>query len=234
MATATAASKPTSKIEILSLVQSGQLSINDAAKLLAASSKPSGKLTFKVSEKGAVSIYGMSARFPTTLYVSQLERERGAKRPTGSALALLDVIRRIRTTTGASIVYISHDLGVVRSLVDQVVVLYGGRIAEAGSTDDIFRSPVHPYTRRLIAAVPRLDGPRLRLRGVPGSAPQPSSRVPGCPFAPRCALATDQCEHQMPPVTATPAGYVRCWHAGEPDPEMTGPEMTGPEMIGTG
>jgi peptide/nickel transport system ATP-binding protein len=145
---------------------------------------------------------------------------------------LLDVIRRIRTTTGASIVYISHDLGVVRSLVDQVVVLYGGRIAEAGSTDDIFRSPVHPYTRRLIAAVPRLDGPRLRLRGIPGSAPQPSSRVPGCPFAPRCALATDQCEHQMPPVTATPAGYVRCWHAGEPDPEMTGPEMIGPEMIG--
>ena len=74
MATATAASKPTSKIEILSLVQSGQLSIDDAAKLLAAASKPSGKLTFKVSEKGAVSIYGMSARFPTTLYVSQLER----------------------------------------------------------------------------------------------------------------------------------------------------------------
>jgi peptide/nickel transport system ATP-binding protein len=146
---------------------------------------------------------------------------------------LLDVIRRIRTTTGASIVYISHDLGVVRSLVDQVVVLYGGRIAEAGSTDDIFRSPVHPYTRRLIAAVPRLDGPRLRLRGIPGSAPQPSSRVPGCPFAPRCALATDQCEHQMPPVTATPTGYVRCWQAGEPDPEMTGPETIGPETIDT-
>jgi peptide/nickel transport system ATP-binding protein len=145
---------------------------------------------------------------------------------------LLDVIRRIRATTGASIVYISHDLGVVRSLVDKVVVLYGGRIAEAGSTDDIFRSPVHPYTRRLIAAVPRLDGPRLRLRGIPGSAPQPSSRVPGCPFAPRCALATDQCEHQMPPVTQTPTGYVRCWHAGEPDPEMVGPETAGPGTAG--
>jgi peptide/nickel transport system ATP-binding protein len=147
---------------------------------------------------------------------------------------LLDVIRRIRTTTGASIVYISHDLGVVRSLVDKVVVLYGGRIAEAGSTDDIFRSPVHPYTRRLIAAVPRLDGPRLRLRGIPGSAPQPSSRVPGCPFAPRCALATDQCEHEMPPVTETPTGYVRCWHAGEPDPGTTETETAETETAGTG
>jgi hypothetical protein len=74
MATATAASKPTTKIEILALVQSGQLSIDDAAKLLGTASRASGRLTFKVSEKGAVSIYGMSARFPTTLYVSQLER----------------------------------------------------------------------------------------------------------------------------------------------------------------
>lgn len=134
---------------------------------------------------------------------------------------LLDVIRRIRATTGTSIVYISHDLGVVRSLVDRVVVLYGGRSVEEGAVDEIFRSPAHPYTRRLIAAVPRVDGPRLRLRGIPGSAPQPSSRVPGCPFAPRCGLATTQCEHQMPPATATPTGHVRCWRAGVPDPELT-------------
>ena len=74
MATATAAAKPTSKIEILSLVQSGQLSIDDAAALLAATNKNNGRLTFKVSDKGAVSVYGLSARFPTTLYVGQWER----------------------------------------------------------------------------------------------------------------------------------------------------------------
>ncbi|HEX4147387.1 MAG TPA: hypothetical protein VHY20_00305 [Pirellulales bacterium] len=72
--TASAASAPKSKIEILNLVATGQLSADDAAKLLGNSTSPSGRLTFKVSEKGAVSIYGMSARFPTTLYVSQLQR----------------------------------------------------------------------------------------------------------------------------------------------------------------
>jgi oligopeptide/dipeptide ABC transporter ATP-binding protein len=136
---------------------------------------------------------------------------------------LLEVIRRIRAETGTSIVYISHDLGVIRSLVDYVVVLYGGRIVEEGSVDEIFRSPAHPYTRRLIAAVPRIDGPRLPLRGIPGSAPQPSTRTPGCPFAPRCGLAIDQCEQQMPPPTSTPGGQVRCWRAGEPDPLETAP-----------
>jgi peptide/nickel transport system ATP-binding protein len=134
---------------------------------------------------------------------------------------LLDVIRQIRATQGASIVYISHDLGVVRSLVDRVVVLYGGRIVEEGQVDEIFQAPAHPYTRRLIAAVPRVEGPRLRLRGIPGSAPQPSSRVPGCPFAPRCALAIEKCESQMPPAAVSAAGSVRCWRAGEPDPELT-------------
>jgi oligopeptide/dipeptide ABC transporter ATP-binding protein len=139
---------------------------------------------------------------------------------------LLDVIRRIRAETGTSIVYISHDLGVVRSLVDYVVVLYGGRIVEEGSVDEIFRSPAHPYTRRLIAAVPRIDGPRLPLRGIPGSAPQPSTRPPGCPFAPRCGLAIDQCEQQMPPPTSTPGGQVRCWRAGETEPDPAGTAPT--------
>jgi len=139
---------------------------------------------------------------------------------------LLDVIRRIRAETGTSIVYISHDLGVVRSLVDYVVVLYGGRIVEEGSVDEIFRSPAHPYTRRLIAAVPRIDGPRLPLRGIPGSAPQPSTRPPGCPFAPRCGLVIDQCEQQMPPPTSTPGGQVRCWRAGETEPDPAGTAPT--------
>ncbi len=135
---------------------------------------------------------------------------------------LLDVIRRIRSAQGASIVYISHDLGVVRSLVDRVVVLYGGRIVEEGGVDEIFQSPAHPYTRRLIAAVPRTDGPRRKLRGIAGSAPQPSSRTPGCPFAPRCDLAIEKCEQEMPPATGPQAGHVVwCWRAGDADLDLT-------------
>jgi peptide/nickel transport system ATP-binding protein len=134
---------------------------------------------------------------------------------------LLDVIRRIRSTTGVSVVYISHDLGVVRSIVDRVVVLYGGRIVEEGPVDEIFAAPTHPYTRRLIAAVPRVQGPRMRLRGIAGSAPQPWSRVPGCPFTPRCDLAIDRCGDEMPPVTSTGNGAVRCWRAFDPDPDLT-------------
>jgi peptide/nickel transport system ATP-binding protein len=133
---------------------------------------------------------------------------------------LLDVIRTIRVTTGVSVVYISHDLGVVRSIVDRVIVLYGGRMVEEGSVESIFQSPVHPYTRRLIAAVPRVEGPRMRLRGISGSAPQPSSRSAGCPFAPRCALAVHKCDLEMPPATSTSSGHVRCWRAGDPDPDL--------------
>ncbi len=129
---------------------------------------------------------------------------------------LLDVIRGIRSEERSSIVYISHDLGVVRNLVDRVVVLYGGRIVEEGSVEEIFRSPAHPYTRRLLAAVPRVDVQRRRFRGIPGSAPQPSSRPDGCPFSPRCSFRTEHCDHEMPVVTRSPTGHaVRCWRAGE-------------------
>lgn len=128
---------------------------------------------------------------------------------------LLEVIRSIRSREQTSIVYISHDLGVVRNLVESVVVLYGGRIVETGSVEQIFRRPAHPYTRRLLAAVPRVDSDRRRLRGIPGSTPEPGSRPRGCPFSPRCEFSIELCEDSMPELTTRTGHAARCWRAGE-------------------
>jgi peptide/nickel transport system ATP-binding protein len=126
---------------------------------------------------------------------------------------LLDVIRALRSERHTTIVYVSHDLAVVRNLVDRVVVMYGGRIVEEGAVDDIFHAPAHPYTRRLLEAIPRIHHRTGGLRGIPGTAVEPWNRPPGCPFAQRCDYRIDRCESEMPPVE--PVGDsrhgVRCW-----------------------
>jgi peptide/nickel transport system ATP-binding protein len=98
---------------------------------------------------------------------------------------LLDVVRAVRSQRETSIVYVSHDLRVVRNLVDHVAVMYAGQIVEEGSVEAIFEVPHHPYTRRLLQAIPRVHR-RRALRGIPGSAVEPWNRPRGCAFAPRC------------------------------------------------
>ncbi len=131
---------------------------------------------------------------------------------------LIDVIAGLREQRDVSIVYVSHDLGVVRNLVDSVAVMYGGRVVETGPVDDIFRDPCHPYTRRLLEAIPRVRNDTRFLRGIPGSAVEPWDRPPGCPFAPRCDIRVDRCDLEMPPseiVRGTPERRTSCWRAGE-------------------
>ncbi len=128
---------------------------------------------------------------------------------------LLDVIRGLRSKRDVSIVYISHDLGVVRNLVDDVAVMYGGRIVEAGPVDALFSVPRHPYTRRLLEAIPRVHRSVEYLRGVPGHAVEPWHRPPGCPFSPRCDFRSSRCDAEMPPHEAVGVGTVRCWHAAD-------------------
>ena len=131
---------------------------------------------------------------------------------------LLDVIIGLREKRTVSIVYVSHDLGVIRNVVDAVAVMYGGRVVETGPVDDIFRDPAHPYTRRLLEAVPRVGTDTRELRGIPGSAVEPWDRPPGCPFAPRCDIRIERCDLEMPPSEASRESAdrrVRCWRAAE-------------------
>ena len=131
---------------------------------------------------------------------------------------LIDVIIGLREKRTVSIVYVSHDLGVIRNVVDEVAVMYGGRVVETGPVGEIFRNPSHPYTRRLLEAIPRVRSETRRLRGIPGSAVEPWNRPPGCPFAPRCEIRIAQCDLEMPPLEVSresAARRVSCWRAGE-------------------
>jgi peptide/nickel transport system ATP-binding protein len=126
---------------------------------------------------------------------------------------LLDVIRALRSERQTTIVYVSHDLAVVRNLVDRVAVMYGGRVVEEAAVDDLFRAPAHPYTRRLLEAIPRIHHRAASLRGIPGTAVEPWNRPPGCPFAQRCEFRIERCDTEMPPVESIGDARheVRCW-----------------------
>jgi glutathione transport system ATP-binding protein len=107
---------------------------------------------------------------------------------------ILDVLRTAREATGAAIVMITHDLGVIAGLADRVAVMYAGRLVETGSVDDVYGRPRMPYTLGLLGAIPRVDesgrGPLVPIEGTP---PSLVDLPPGCPFAPRCPLVYDRC-----------------------------------------
>jgi len=109
--------------------------------------------------------------------------------------------------------YVSHDLAVVATLARQVAVMYAGRVVEIGPAEELFKSAGHPYTRRLVGAIPRLTGGRS-LVGIPGRAASPGHRPPGCSFAPRCSMRIDQCEVAVPALLPiAPDHAVRCIRA---------------------
>jgi peptide/nickel transport system ATP-binding protein len=114
---------------------------------------------------------------------------------------ILDLLISIREETGMAIVFISHDLGAISQICERVCVMYAGRIVEKCSTEILFRSPKHPYTRGLFDAIPRIDAGRERLVPIQGSVPQPGLYQKGCAFAPRCNQASNQCHENIPPLT---------------------------------
>ena len=128
---------------------------------------------------------------------------------------VLDTVRELAALHGTAALYVSHDLAVVGTLAARVAVMYAGRIVELGSAEELFRSAAHPYTRRLVAAIPHLSG-RRALVGIPGRAPSPGNRPAGCFFAPRCAFVQPACETALPDLRMIgDAHAVRCVRAEE-------------------
>ena len=130
---------------------------------------------------------------------------------------ILNLLKQIQKERNLSLVFISHNLAVVRYLCDRVAVMYLGKIVETGTGEAIFAKPQHPYTQALIAAVPIPDPARYRLgekRIVRGELPSPLNPPTGCAFNTRCPLATDQCRREMPKLEAKngdPSHLVSCW-----------------------
>jgi oligopeptide/dipeptide ABC transporter ATP-binding protein len=111
---------------------------------------------------------------------------------------ILQLITDLQQETGMSLIIITHDLGVVAETVDKVVVMYGGRVMEAGTTLDIFEKPLHPYTKALMESIPGRVAGKRKLTEIPGSSPNALSPPSGCPFHPRCRLADAKCAAETP------------------------------------
>jgi peptide/nickel transport system ATP-binding protein len=147
---------------------------------------------------------------------------------------VLETVRDLCRSYGVAALYVTHDLAVVAELADQVAVMYAGRIVESGPRERIFSGPRHPYTRRLLRAVPDIAGKRTVV-GIPGRAALPGSRPSGCFFHPRCQFADERSRTEFPPVSDLGGGHtVRCFHheiaAQTPEPEGAG--QLGPRKIG--
>jgi peptide/nickel transport system ATP-binding protein len=126
---------------------------------------------------------------------------------------ILDLMRRLREDTGAAIVLITHDLGVVAEVCDEVVVMYAGQVVERAPVDELFRFPQHPYTVGLLGALPRLDRRRPRLAAIEGTVPNMSAPPPGCRFQARCPFRIETCA-ELPPLADVDGGHLsRCWRA---------------------
>ena len=127
---------------------------------------------------------------------------------------VLDLMRTLRKETGTAIILITHDLGVIAELADEVLVMYSGRIVERASVQALFARPQHPYTIGLLGSIPKLHLEQDRLNAIEGQVPTPMTSVQGCRFAPRCPFAIDKCRREAPPLIALEAGHeAACWRA---------------------
>ncbi len=115
---------------------------------------------------------------------------------------ILELIRELQQRHHTSVLYISHDLSLVRRIADRVAVMYAGRIAEIGASDDVFRDPQHPYTRALLAAVPSIAHKRGELAAIEGTVPETIEPSPSCRFHTRCPHAVQLCREVEPPLRA--------------------------------
>jgi len=135
----------------------------------------------------------------------------------------LNLLRELQRAHGLALIFITHNLGIVAKMCDQLAVMYAGRVVEQGSVRQIFKAPAHPYTRALLSSIPRMTDGRQRLTAIDGQPPDLSQLPPGCAFAPRCPSALDQCRQAEPPeVVGGETSRVRCWLATSPSGRPSG------------
>jgi oligopeptide transport system ATP-binding protein len=129
---------------------------------------------------------------------------------------ILELIKTLKAETGASVILITHDLGVVAGITDHILVMYAGKVFEQAPTSELFEQPGNPYTRGLLRSVPDPTAEQGRLYQIPGLPPDLAHLPAGCPFAPRCERAEDICRRDFPPfVQLTPEHYSLCHFANE-------------------
>ena len=129
---------------------------------------------------------------------------------------ILELIKRLKAETGASVILITHDLGVVAGMSDHLIVMYAGKVFEQAPTSELFERPGNPYTHGLLRSVPDPLAEQGKLYQIPGLPPDLAHLPPGCPFAPRCERAEEICRREFPPfVELTPEHYSLCHFANE-------------------
>ena len=129
---------------------------------------------------------------------------------------ILELLAELQQEMGLALVLVSHDLGVVAGIADRVLVMYAGRIVEEGPAAEVFAAAGHPYTRGLLASVPRVDDARPVLAAIPGAPPDPTALPSGCPYHTRCVLAEEQCRVRLPPLRVLTGGHrAACIFADE-------------------
>ncbi|MCB0139186.1 MAG: ABC transporter ATP-binding protein [Caldilineaceae bacterium] len=126
--------------------------------------------------------------------------------------AVLETIAQVKEQTGATIIFVSHDMAVHAELVDRLAIMYAGEVIEVGTVYEIFEAPKHPYTQRLIASIPDLGGERHRLESITGIAPSPIAWPQGCRFHPRCPQAMAICNQVAPPIFEMMPGHTVACH----------------------
>lgn len=129
---------------------------------------------------------------------------------------ILKLMNDLKKEMGTSIMFITHDLGVINQMADDIAVMYAGQVIESATTDQIFRNDdyLHPYTVGLLTSIPRLNSDKAeRLDAIPGSVPHPLALPKGCKFAPRCKYCQQRCQEEQPELTeVTPGHFIRCFY----------------------
>ncbi|MBK5926360.1 ABC transporter ATP-binding protein [Rhodobaculum claviforme] len=151
---------------------------------------------------------------------------------------ILELMRELQRDIGTALLMITHDLGVVAEIADDVAVMYAGRVVESGPVAQIFNAPQHPYTLGLMGSMPAIAGRAGRLLTIPGAVPVPEAMPPGCRFASRCPFAIPACDAQVPPLVRGPDGHAHAClrapledHVGQ---DRTGDDRTGHDRTGRG